>query len=123
MEPERFRKYLPAEKRYVGWMSNRRMTRKAFAAASGVPVVTLKQIELHNVTPRPATLAKIEALQKLIGADRQQEILDGRATRAAEKAAAKLAAKAEAALDAMLDRAMRAARKPLKKSARQGGLF
>lgn len=99
------------------------MTRRAFAEAAGIPVVTLKAIETRGVKPRPATIAKIEKLMAEIRASEQSELLDDRATRAAEKAAAKLAADKQRRLDAMLDRAMRAARRPMKKSAKQGGLF
>ena len=98
------------------------MTRKAYAEALGVNVVVVKAWD-RGAKPRAGSLAKIYALQKLVSADGQQEILDDRATRIAEKAAAKLAAEKQRALDAMLDRAMRAARKPMKKSARQHDLF
>jgi len=99
------------------------MTRRAFAEASGIPVVTLKQIETHGVKPRAVTLAKIYALQKRIGADGQQEILDHKAERAAIVAAAKLAAAREKALDKLHDKMLALARKPRKKSARQLSIF
>lgn len=92
----------------------RRVTRAAFARASGICIPTLKQIECRGVTPHPATLAKIEALQKLIGADLQAELLDG--------LSAERDRREEAERDRLLDKMMRRA-KPLKKTARQAGLF
>lgn len=121
VELQRFRHYDKREKAYSGWMGSR-LTRAEFSRASGVPVPTLKSWETRNVKPRPATIAKIEALMVEIRASEQSELLDNRATRAAEKVAAKAAANKQRALDAMLDRAMRRCR-PLSKKAKQRGLF
>ena len=100
-------------------MNGRRMTRKAYAEALGVNVVVVKSWEKRGVKPNAASLAKIAALQKLVGAMNQQEILDGKA----DRAAARVAAKAARELDRRLDRLLAQARKPLSKKARQRDLF
>ena len=123
VELSRFRTYLPREKRtcgggkYIGWLSGRRMTRKAFAEASGVPMVTLKQIELKGVKPRAKTIAKIEKLMAEVRATEQQEILPP------NRAAEKVAARAERERDRWLDSILAKARRPMSKKAKQGGLF
>jgi transcriptional regulator with XRE-family HTH domain len=116
LDPDRFRKYLPAEKRYVGWMG-RKMTRAEYSRASGICIPTLKQIETKGVKPRAVTLKKIEALQKLIGASEQSELLPP------NRAAEKLAARRERERDKWLDSMLAKARKPMKKSAKQASIF
>jgi transcriptional regulator with XRE-family HTH domain len=123
VELERFRHFLPREQRasgagkYTGWLSNRRMTRRAFAEAAGIPYPTIKAIETRGAKPRPATLAKIYALQKLIGASAQSELLPP------NRAAEKMAARRERERDKWLDSMLAKARKPMSKKAQQHDLF
>src|ERR1019366_1882774 len=118
----RWRHYDPKTKLRSGWYGRGKMTRKAYAEALGVNVVVVKAWD-RGAKPRAGSLAKICALQKLVSADHQMEILDHKAEIAAARAEAKLAATRAKALDAMLDAAMKAARRPMKKSAKQSGLF
>jgi hypothetical protein len=116
MQLSRWRSFDPKTKLRSGWYGRGKMTRKAYAEAVGVSVVVVKAWD-RGAKPRAGSLAKIAALQKLVSADRQCEILPP--NRAAEKAAAK----AERDRDRWLDKMLAQARKPLSKRARQRDLF
>jgi len=122
MPLKRWRDYDPVTRQRSGWYGRRKMTRKAYAEALGVNVVVVKSWEMRGCKPSAGSLAKIYALQKLVGADGQQELLDHEAEKAAARAEAKAAADKARALDKRMDAAMRRCR-PLSKKATQRSIF
>lgn len=123
MEMSRFRMYDLSTKSYHGWYRGKRMSRKLFAALSGVSIQCLK---FHDFNPgarwKPHILRKLVKFQTEVGAQNQCDMIDRKAELAAAKLAAKAAAAREREQNKALDKAL-ARCGPLPKRARQQAIF